>query len=134
MKNNTISITIKSAAMILMTLVVLTVSFLASPGITGMRSVAAQSEESVTAASEEPAEKLSFTERIAAGFAESLGKYIPAELVVVFVSMLPILELRAGLFVAKFLNLPLIKAIPLCIVGNIIPIPLILLFIKKIFI
>lgn len=133
MKNNTISITIKSVAMILMTLVVLAVSFLASPGMTGMRSVAAQSEESVTAASEEPAEKLSFTERIAAGFAESLGKYIPAELVVVFVSMLPILELRAGLFVAKFLNLPLIKAIPLCILGNIIPIPLILLFIKKIF-
>ncbi len=78
-------------------------------------------------------EKLSFTEKIASKFATSLGKYIPAELVVVFVSMLPILELRAGLFVAKFLDLPLIKAIPLCIVGNIIPIPLILLFIKKIF-
>lgn len=78
-------------------------------------------------------EKLSFTERVAAKFAETLGKYIPKELVVVFVSMLPILELRAGLFVAKFLDLPLIKAIPLCIVGNIIPIPLILLFIKKIF-
>ncbi len=81
----------------------------------------------------ESAEDLSFTERIAARFATSLGKYIPAELIVVFVSMLPILELRAGLFVAKFLNLPLIKAIPLCIIGNIIPIPLILLFIKKIF-
>ncbi len=79
------------------------------------------------------AEKLSFTERLAAKFATSLGKYIPAELVVVFVSMLPILELRAGLFVAKFLDLPLLKAIPLCILGNIIPIPLILLFIKKIF-
>ena len=78
-------------------------------------------------------EKLSFTERVAAKFATSLGKYIPAELVVVFVSMLPILELRAGLFVAKFLGLPLLKAIPLCILGNIIPIPLILLFIKKIF-
>ncbi|MCR4617229.1 MAG: small multi-drug export protein [Lachnospiraceae bacterium] len=76
---------------------------------------------------------MGFTEKVAAKFATSLGKYIPAELVVVFVSMLPILELRAGLFVAKFLNLPLLKAIPLCIVGNIIPIPLILLFIKKIF-
>lgn len=93
-----------------------------------------QGEE--TAASSENAEgeeKLSFTEKVAAKFATSLGKYIPAELVVVFVSMLPILELRAGLFVAKFLNLPLLKAIPLCILGNIIPIPLILLFIKKIF-
>lgn len=89
------------------------------------------SEESAKDDAEE--EKLSFTERVAAKFATSLGKYIPAELVVVFVSMLPILELRAGLFVAKFLNLPLLKAIPLCILGNIIPIPLILLFIKKIF-
>lgn len=78
--------------------------------------------------------KLSFTEKIAKGFAESsFGQHIPPELVVVFVSMLPILELRAGLFVAKFLDLPLLKAIPLCIVGNIIPIPLILLFIRKIF-
>lgn len=78
-------------------------------------------------------EELSFTEKLAAKFATSLGKYIPRELVVVFISMLPLLELRAGLFVAKFLNLPIIWAIPLCILGNIIPIPLILLFIKKIF-
>ena len=90
-------------------------------------------DEEVKDGNAETEEKLSFTERVAAKFAETLGKYIPKELVVVIVSMLPILELRAGLFVAKFLDLPLIKAIPLCIVGNIIPIPLILLFIKKIF-
>ena len=92
-----------------------------------------EENEDVKEANEEAEEKLSFTEKVAAKFAETLGKYIPKELVVVFVSMLPILELRAGLFVAKFLDLPLIKAIPLCIIGNIIPIPLILLFIKKIF-
>ncbi|MBR1861525.1 MAG: small multi-drug export protein [Lachnospiraceae bacterium] len=93
----------------------------------------AKADNTESGSGEAGEEKLSFTERVAAKFATSLGKYIPAELVVVFVSMLPILELRAGLFVAKFLGLPLLKAIPLCILGNIIPIPLILLFIKKIF-
>jgi len=81
----------------------------------------------------ENVEKLSFTERIAAKFASSLGKYIPSWLVVLIVSMMPILELRAGLFVAKFLDFDLIVAIPICVIGNIIPIPFILLFIKKIF-
>jgi uncharacterized membrane protein len=85
------------------------------------------------ASTEETEEKLSFTERIAAKFASSLGQYVPREVVVLLVSMMPILELRAGLFVAKFLDMPLLEAIPICIVGNIIPIPLILLFIKKIF-
>lgn len=78
-------------------------------------------------------EKLGFTEKIAAKFASSLGKYIPDWAIVLLVSMMPILELRAGLFVAKFLNFDIRVAIPICVVGNIIPIPFILLFIKKIF-
>lgn len=78
-------------------------------------------------------EKLSFTERIAAKFANSLGKYVPDWVIVLLVSMMPILELRAGLFVAKFLNFDIRVAIPICVIGNIIPIPFILLFIKKIF-
>ncbi len=47
--------------------------------------------------------------------------------------MVPILELRGGLLVSKMIGVPLLTAIPLCIVGNIIPIPFILLFIKQIF-
>lgn len=131
---------IRIAAAVILSAVISLVSLLTAPGVKEMRKVYAAQESSVVKTAdadadtaEEP-EKLSFTERVAKGFAESaFGQLIPPELVVVFVSMLPILELRAGLFVAKFLNLPLIKAIPLCIVGNIIPIPLILLFIKKIF-
>lgn len=88
-------------------------------------------EETANAEIEE--EKLSFTEKIAAKFANSLGKYVPDWVVVLLVSMMPILELRAGLFVAKFLNFDLRVAIPICVIGNIIPIPFILLFIKKIF-
>ena len=47
--------------------------------------------------------------------------------------MIPILELRGGLIVSKLLEVPITTAIPLCIIGNIIPIPFILLFIKQIF-
>ena len=49
------------------------------------------------------------------------------------ISMIPILELRGGLIVSKLLEVPITTAIPLCIIGNIIPIPFILLFIKQIF-
>lgn len=63
----------------------------------------------------------------------SLGNFMPKEVFVFFVSMLPIIELRGGLVVASLLKIPLLKANILCIIGNIIPIPFILLFIKKVF-
>lgn len=66
-------------------------------------------------------------------FSNTLGQYISAEAVIFIISMIPILELRGGLLAAKLLAVPLLKAIPICIVGNIIPIPFILLFIKKVF-
>ena len=58
---------------------------------------------------------------------------IPAELVVFIVSLCPILELRGGLIAASILQIDMWRAIPICIVGNILPIPFILLFIEKIF-
>ena len=48
------------------------------------------------------------------------------------VSMIPLIELRGGLIVSSILQVPMWKAIAFCIAGNIIPIPFILLFIKKI--
>lgn len=45
----------------------------------------------------------------------------------------PILELRGGLLAASLLKISAAKALPICIVGNIIPIPFILLFIRQIF-
>ena len=48
------------------------------------------------------------------------------------VSMIPLIELRGGLIVSSLLKVPLWKAIIFCIGGNIVPIPFILLFIKKI--
>ena len=49
--------------------------------------------------------------------------------------MVPILELRGGLLAAgpASLDIPQWQAIPICIVGNLIPIPFILLLITKIF-
>lgn len=72
-------------------------------------------------------------ETLAVAFANSLGKYVAKEVVVFIISMIPILELRGGLIVASLLQVPITTAIPLCILGNIIPIPFILLFIKQVF-
>jgi uncharacterized membrane protein len=47
--------------------------------------------------------------------------------------MIPILELRGGLLAASLLKVEAAQAIPICILGNIIPIPFILLFIRQIF-
>ncbi len=66
-------------------------------------------------------------------FTGTLGQYVSAEVVVFIISMVPILELRGGLLAASLLDIPIRTAIPICIIGNIIPIPFILLFIKAIF-
>ena len=58
---------------------------------------------------------------------------IPKELVVFIISLFPILELRGGMIAAKLLDVEFLKAFVICYVGNILPIPFILLFIRKIF-
>ena len=47
--------------------------------------------------------------------------------------MVPILELRGGLLLASILKIPMVQASIICIIGNILPIPFILLFIRQIF-
>ena len=66
-------------------------------------------------------------------FSQNLSQYNSPEGAVFLISMIPLLELRGGLLAASLLKISAVKAIPLCIVGNIIPIPFILLFIKQIF-
>jgi len=65
-------------------------------------------------------------------FTATLSDYISREAVIFIISLLPILELRGGLLAAKLLGVGILQAIPICVLGNIIPIPFILLFIKKI--
>ena len=67
------------------------------------------------------------------GIIDALSGSVSKEVIVFLISMIPILELRGGLLAASLLNISMVKAIPICILGNIIPIPFILLFIKQIF-
>ena len=62
-------------------------------------------------------------------FKTFIGKII----VTFFISMVPVIELRGAIPVATGMGLSPWVAIPVAIVGNLIPIPFIILFIKKIF-
>lgn len=66
-------------------------------------------------------------------FSNHLSQFISPEGAVFIISMIPILELRGGLLAASLLKISAAKALPICIVRNIIPIPFILLFIRQIF-
>ena len=68
-------------------------------------------------------------------FTANLSGVISKEAIIFIISMIPILELRGGLLAASpaLLNVPILRAIPICIVGNILPIPFILLLITPIF-
>lgn len=58
---------------------------------------------------------------------------MPNWLIVGIVSMVPLVELRGGLIAAALLGMPLWEGILFCLIGNIIPVPFILLFITPIF-
>ena len=60
--------------------------------------------------------------------------FIGNKYVITFIiSMMPILELRGGLIAASLLGLKPIPSIIICYLGNLLPIPFILLFIMPIF-
>lgn len=67
-------------------------------------------------------------------FTTNLSGVVSKEVIIFIISMIPILELRGGLLAASpaLLDVPILKAIPLCVIGNILPIPFILLLINKI--
>lgn len=54
------------------------------------------------------------------------------ELIVFFISILPILELRGGLIAASLLNVSPLTGYIISTIGNTLPVPFILLFINKI--
>lgn len=73
------------------------------------------------------------SEKIAEYLVATLGENFSPEVVAFIVSLLPILELRGGLFAAKLMGVDFFKAFIICFMGNVLPIPFILLFIRKIF-
>lgn len=67
------------------------------------------------------------------GLVDFFSNVIPDWLTVFVISLCPVLELRGGLIAAKLLHMDLIRAFAVCYIGNMIPIPFILLFIRQIF-
>ena len=76
---------------------------------------------------------LKLVESLVDWFTGIFANVLPAELVVFLISIMPILELRGGLIAAALLNIPIVEAVCICIVGNLLPIPFILLLIRPIF-
>ena len=52
-------------------------------------------------------------------------------LIVFFISMIPILELRGAVPIAVGMDLPYIPALITCVLGNMLPVPIIYLFARK---
>ena len=74
------------------------------------------------------------TDTLVQGLASLLGGKVSGEVIIFIISMIPILELRGGLLAASpaLLNVPILRAIPICVIGNLLPIPFILLLIEKV--
>ncbi len=64
---------------------------------------------------------------------EKFGGSVAKELIVFVVSMIPILELRGSILAAGFLKMEFLSTFIIAVLGNMLPIPFILLFIDKIF-
>lgn len=77
-------------------------------------------------------EKKGLAERLIAWF-EKTFSWMSKEVLVFIISMVPILECRGGLLAAAGLGVNIFTAIPLCIIGNLLPVPFILWFITPIF-
>ena len=60
------------------------------------------------------------------------GGTIPSQLIVFIVSMIPILELRGSILAAGFMDVAFLETYIVAVLGNLLPIPFILMFIKKI--
>lgn len=64
---------------------------------------------------------------------ESFGGKAAKEVIVFVVSMIPVLELRGSILAAGFLKMEFLSTFIIAVIGNMAPIPFILLFIDKIF-
>lgn len=58
---------------------------------------------------------------------------IPTVFSAFLISMFPVVELRGGIIAAAIMKVPFGTAFPVCILGNMLPIPFVLLFLNKIF-
>lgn len=70
-------------------------------------------------------------EKLIEGLIKILGP-LGKELIVFIISILPLLELRGGLIASALLKISFLKGYIISIIGNVLPIPLVLLFMEKI--
>lgn len=54
------------------------------------------------------------------------------DVIIFIISLMPILELRGGLLAASLLHVDFVKAVVICVIGNLLPIPIVLLFLEKV--
>ena len=73
------------------------------------------------------------TEQLTTWFASLFSDNVSHEIIIFLTSLFPILECRGGMILAKLFEINFFKAFAICYVGNMIPMPFILLFIKEIF-
>lgn len=62
------------------------------------------------------------------------GAVIYKYLIVFLVSMVPIVELRGAIPIAAGMGLPLVTSYIICVIGNMLPVPIIFLFARKVLI
>lgn len=79
-------------------------------------------------------DEIGFTEKLVQGLT-GFFSFFPDTLVVFIISLFPILECRGALIAASpwLLDVNMWVAVPISIIGNLVPIPFIFLFIEKIF-
>lgn len=63
---------------------------------------------------------------------EALSGIATQEIAVFLISLLPVLELRGGLLAASYLGIDLVRAFLICVAGCFLPVPFILLTIRKV--
>ena len=57
---------------------------------------------------------------------------LPGELTSFIISALPIVEIKGGLVAAYYLDIDIVPAFIICVLGNLLPVPFIILFSRKI--
>lgn len=73
------------------------------------------------------------TDSLVQGIVSAFSGAMPKEIIVFIISMIPILELRGSILAAGFLQMNFLSTYIIAVIGNMLPIPFILLFINKIF-
>ncbi len=90
-------------------------------------------EEACIAPPKAASEEIHLAETLTNWFVTNLQGGIPKELIVFIVSLMPILELRGGIIAGFALGMDWLPAFVIAYIGNLVPIPFILLFIRVIF-